>query len=192
MTVKLAVIDLNGVLTRKTLAVELLKDITVEKCKKDAYRLFKSYREKSIGERGLIVEGSKCFKGLSYETIQREAQNIQPTVGSLDLPGWETAIISFDYVEAVKKIADDLGIPRYFGNQIIYENGLHSGRVREPIVDYGRKKEIVEDLRKELGATTVVGIDNESPSPFDEVCETTYQVTEELTIQDILAKIRTL
>jgi phosphoserine phosphatase len=192
METKLLVFDLNGVLTDRTLAVDMIRYIQDEGTRLEAIGRFRRYKTREIGDREIVVEGSKCFKGLPYEVIQRCADSIEPRIRNLNLPGWQSAIISLDYQESVKRIADLLGVPRYYGNRIIYENGLHSGRVEEPIVDFDQKEKIVLELKEELNAGLVVGVDDEENSPFESVCDQVYHASTKEELERALGLIRKL
>jgi len=62
--------------------------------------------------------------------------------------GFKPVILSCDYSELAKRIAEKLGIERYFSNKIIYEGIVHSGRLKEPIIDEEIKNLIKENLNK--------------------------------------------
>jgi phosphoserine phosphatase len=186
MTTKLAVFDMNGVLTDEYLAVRLTK------YKPDTTTYFRLFKQGKIGERELVIESSRLFKGLSYEVINQEAQFIEPRINDLNLPGWEIAIVSMDYFELVERIAKMLGISRYYGNRIIYENNLHSGRVEEPIIDSEQKKAIVSRLKAELKPKIIVGIDDKEDSPFKDVCGRVFHVSTKKELEKIFEKFRQL
>jgi len=183
---RLAIFDLTDVLSDKTLAVELLK------YRPEGWPYFISYGRGEIGEREIVIEGSKVFKGLPQNVIREEAYKIRPRIDELNLPGWETAIVSLDYFEIVERIATILNISHYYGNRIIYENGLHSGIVKEPIVDFEQKKVIVSDLKAELNPNLIVALDNLKNSPFRELCDRFFLVKTKEELECALTKIRGL
>lgn len=186
MSIKgLAVFDMNKVLTDKTLAAELLK------YRPEGMPIFTAYAKRQIGEREVVVEGSKVYKGLSQDLIQKVALTITPRIDDLRLPGWQTAIISLDYFEAVENVARSLNVPLYFGNKIIYENGEHSGKVEEPVIDFRQKKVIVENLKIRFKfPENVVGLDDEENSPFKGCVNSFYQVKTKDELESALAEIR--
>jgi len=51
-----------------------------------------------------------------------------------------------------------LGIIHYFGNEIIFQNNKHSGKLREPIIEENEKARIALDLKKRYRINKMVSI----------------------------------
>ena len=185
MKTKLSLFDMNGVLTDETLALRLSKY-------RPKAKYFKTWVGSVISDRDIVVYGSRFYKGLAYEDIQKEAESIRPRIDELDLPGWETAIISMDYYDLVRRIGERLNVKHCYGNKIIYENGVHSGRVEKPVIDLAQKQEIVMTLKRKLDPDLVVGVDNKEGSPFEKVCDKFLLVRTREELLDALATIRKL
>lgn len=184
MEKKLVLFDMNDVLTKENLAAKLTR------YRPEALTIFKLYKEGKVDDRYIVVEGSKLYRGLPRELIEKEAAAIAPIISSIDLPDWEVAIISLDYMELVERIAGILKVQRRYGNTIIYENELHSGKVREPIVTREQKKVIVRDLKREMSPGITVGIDNDPDSPFKEVCSRVFRVSNEDELKETLVELK--
>jgi phosphoserine phosphatase len=185
MGTKLAVFDMNKVLTEETLAFRLAE------YRPGAVKYFRAWKNGIISDRGIVVYGSGVYQGLSKELIQKEAEIIQPRINDLDLPGWKTAIISMDYYDLVELTGKRLKVDHCYGNRIRYENEVHSGTVEEPVIDLTQKKEIVKSLKREFNPNFVVGVDNIEKSPFIEVCDKFLLVRTREELLNALMVIRT-
>jgi len=103
-----------------------------------------------------LKERAKLLKGLSVETLEAMAENLEITPGAEELIstlkalGYKTALISGGFSYFVDRIKEKLGIDYAYSNKLVIKNGKLTGELEEPIIDERRKGELIGELaRKE-------------------------------------------
>lgn len=67
--------------------------------------------------------------------------------------GYRTAILSGGFTYFAEYLQDKLGFDEIHANELVIENGIVTGEVREPIVDAERKAELLEQIALREGLT---------------------------------------
>lgn len=97
------------------------------------------------------------LKGLKSEAAEEFANRLPLTEGArklisvLKMLGYKTAICSGGFTLFGSKLQEELGIDYVFANELEFENGALTGRVKGEIVDGQRKAHLMRELASELG-----------------------------------------
>ena len=106
-----------------------------------------------------LRERVALLSGLPAAALEEVYRNIPFTPGAKTLIrvlkrlGFKTAIISGGFSYFADRIKDDLGLDYAFANELEIVDGLVSGRVIGPVVDGGRKAELLEEIAAKEGVT---------------------------------------
>ena len=106
-----------------------------------------------------LRERVALLSGLPAAALAEVYRNIPFTPGAKTLIrvlkrlGFKTAVISGGFSYFADRIKDDLGLDYAFANELEIVDGLVSGRVIGPVVDGGRKAELLEEIAAKEGVT---------------------------------------
>ena len=155
---KLLIVDLDGVLVKESLAYRLTL-----RYRREGLKYWSLYSEGKISMTELAVNVAKTHMGLSYDQIVEETEKVEKYPHLKEFIErlknyYLIAIISAEYFNMVKKTAKELGIIHYFGNEIIFQNNKHSGKLWEPILEENEKARIALDLKKRYRINKMVSI----------------------------------
>jgi phosphoserine phosphatase len=101
-----------------------------------------------------LKERAKLLKGLSVETLEAIAENLEISPGAEELVstlkalGYKTALISGGFSYFVDRIKERLGIDYAYSNKLVIKDGKLTGELEEPIIDERRKGELIGELAK--------------------------------------------
>ncbi|SDN18936.1 phosphoserine phosphatase SerB [Vreelandella arcis] len=78
---------------------------------------------------------------------------VERLMANLKRLGYRTAILSGGFTYFAEYLQDKLGFDEIHANELVIENGIVTGEVREPIVDAERKAELLEQIALREGLT---------------------------------------
>lgn len=100
------------------------------------------------------------IKGLTLKQVENVYKNrIKLTPGAKDFVnvlkrlGYTVALISGGFTVIANRFKEELGLHHVFANELIFENGICTGKVKTPIVNAERKAELLEQLANDTGAS---------------------------------------
>lgn len=97
------------------------------------------------------------LKGLSESRLEAIVERIPLTEGAEELirtvkdMGLKTAILSGGFTFFGRRLQQRLGIDYLHANELVIENGVVTGEVREPIVDGQRKADLLKQIAEKEG-----------------------------------------
>lgn len=97
------------------------------------------------------------LKGLSESRLEAIVERIPLTEGAEELirtvkdMGLKTAILSGGFTFFGRRLQQRLGIDYLYANELVIENGVVTGEVREPIVDGQRKADLLKQIAEKEG-----------------------------------------
>jgi len=158
---KIIVFDMTGVLidTGKGSLVDYLNKFCP-----GADEIWREYLRGKIPPHELSVRLAEKHKGLTKELFESIIKDMGPTeeakivVEEVKKRGYIPAIVSAEYMELVEKVAKELSIDEYYGNQAIFNNGVHTGKLKRPIIDDEEKERIALKLKRKYNADKLVAI----------------------------------
>jgi len=107
--------------------------------------------EAALNERVLLL------KGQPVSLLQEVASHMTLMPGALALvdamrrAGAQTWLVSGGFTHFIKIIAERIGFDRFFGNELLHENGVLTGRVGLPILGKDAKRDVLMKACKEYG-----------------------------------------
>jgi phosphoserine phosphatase len=108
---------------------------------------------------GALRERVALLEGLSAEALEKVYRNIPFTPGAKTLVrvlqrlGFRTAVISGGFTFFTDRLKQELGLDYAFANELEIRDGRVTGKVHGPIVDGGRKAELLEEIAAREGIT---------------------------------------
>jgi len=135
----LVALDMNGVLTGKCLA-----HVLSEKYARQGMDYWESYRRGELNAASLVRLVGETHRGIKASLMEEEALAIPPAEHSLELMraisegGAGFIIASADYGNLVRRTEAALAPYRpllSFGNEALYDGGIHTGSMQTPVVD---------------------------------------------------------
>ena len=109
--------------------------------------------EAALRERVGLLKGqpeSLLHEVAAYMTLSGGARDL---VAAMKRAGGKTWLVSGGFIFFIKKIAEQVGFDRFFGNELIVENGVITGEVASPILGKEAKKTLLEQACAEYGYT---------------------------------------
>lgn len=106
-----------------------------------------------------LRERVALLQGLSFAALEEVYRNIPFTPGAKTLIrvlkrlGFKTAVISGGFSYFADRIKEDLGLDYAYANELEIVDGFVTGRVIGPVVDGGRKAELLEEIAAKEGVT---------------------------------------
>ena len=106
-----------------------------------------------------LRERVALLQGLSSAALEEVYRNIPFTPGAKTLIrvlkrlGFKTAVISGGFSYFADRIKEDLGLDYAYANELEIVDGFVTGRVIGPVVDGGRKAELLEEIAAKEGVT---------------------------------------
>ena len=127
----------------------------------------------ALTERVGLLKGqpeSLLFETASLMTFSPGAQDL---VAVMKRAGGKAWLVSGGFTFFIKKIAEQAGFDRFYGNELIVENGVITGEVALPILGKGAKKTLLEKACAEYGcslAETLTIGDGANDVPMLQAC----------------------
>lgn len=146
---KLVVFDLDMTLIEQEIINELAKAAGVEK---EVAEITKKAMEGEIDYKESLKQRVKLLKGLPASIFDEVFSGITLTQGAHDLLlllkeiGCKIAIVTGSFKQIVEKLAQKYDIDYLFANELVVENGVLTGEVKEPIIDAEAKRKIILEL----------------------------------------------
>src|SRR5215210_641850 len=111
-----------------------------------------------LGFKSALRERVALLSGLDETAIRQcLAERVVPNPGAATLVrtmrvgGATTLLVSGGFVSFAEPISKMIGFNRYRANTLLFDGGLLSGKVEDPIVDAEAKKAALVETREELG-----------------------------------------
>ena len=143
---KLVVFDLDMTLIEQEIINELAKAAGVEE---EVAEITKKAMEGEIDYKESLKQRVKLLKGLPASIFDEVFSGITLTQGAHDLLlllkeiGCKIAIVTGSFKQIVEKLAQKYDIDYLFANELVVENGVLTGEVKEPIIDAEAKRRII-------------------------------------------------
>ena len=159
--VRLIAFDLEGTLVKSVSSwVELHKRFgTWEKGKEYAELFF----EGKIDYVKWAELDASLWKGHTKDEIMEWANSVEYMDGAKELieflreNDFRIAILSSGLMCLARRIAEELGVDYVFANELVFENGVVTGKVN-PIVDFKSKGTILRELKEKLKPELTIAV----------------------------------
>lgn len=108
----------------------------------------------------------KLLKGIKIEDLERIANTITLTPGieeliqALKSMGYKLALVTGGFTYFAEKIAEKLGFDYFYGNELVIEDGIVTGELKEPIIDAEAKGRIINELaeKEKISSENIIAI----------------------------------
>jgi len=107
--------------------------------------------EQSLRERVALL------RGLSIEKVHALAADLPVTEGAVEMLsvlrklGYKTGVISGGFTFAAYALKERLGLDYAYANELVVENGLLTGEVKQPVVSPQRKADLLDAIAQREG-----------------------------------------
>ena len=159
--VRLIAFDLEGTLVKSVSSwVELHKKFGTWEKGKEYAELFFAGKIDYVEWADL---DASLWKGPTKEEIMEWANSVEYMDGARELieflreNNFKIAILSSGLMCLARRIARELGVDYVFANELIFENGVVTGKVN-PIVDFQSKGTILRKLKEELRPELTIAV----------------------------------
>ncbi|MCD6372928.1 MAG: HAD-IB family phosphatase [Thermococcus sp.] len=159
--VRLIAFDLEGTLVKSVSSwVELHKKFGTWEKGKEYAELFFAGKIDYVEWADL---DASLWKGRTKEEIMEWANSVEYMDGARELieflreNNFKIAILSSGLMCLARRIARELGVDYVFANELIFENGVVTGKVN-PIVDFQSKGTILRKLKEELRPELTIAV----------------------------------
>jgi len=159
--VRLIAFDLEGTLVKSVSSwVELHKRFGTWEKGKEYAELFFAGKIDYVEWADL---DASLWKGHTKDEIMEWANSVEYMDGAKELieflrkNGFKIAILSSGLMCLARRIAKELGVDYVFANELVFENGLVTGKVN-PLVDFKSKGTILRELKEELEPELTVAV----------------------------------
>jgi phosphoserine phosphatase len=161
---RLVVLDCDGVLVDTRQILDLAKKVGAQQ---EVEFLMKQWREESGSPSPYHLKAVTMLRGLSHTDAKEVAQNLplmpgaEEAVKTLKDHGLKIAIITNGYYITTGALKEKLGVDYVFANELLFEEGVATGKVLENISDADAKvhalREIIQVEGISLDQCAVVG-----------------------------------
>ena len=154
--IRLIVFDFDGVLVDGRQVVELARRAGVHE---KVERLIRQWEESASSPSPYHHEGVSLLKGLTYSDATDVAENLpimpgaEEVVRTLKDHGLKAAVITNGYYVTTRKLVKKLGIDYVFANELLFENGVATGKMVEQIGDATAKAQALDRVVSLEGIT---------------------------------------
>lgn len=155
MKVRLVAFDFNGVIGE----FALHKYVSHSRGGKQAIQNSKKWMMGEISFRELYEKNTLFHKGITKKEVQELAEKgfelpykAEEVFAFLKEQSVKTAFISGEYQELLDLAKEKLGVDYAFGTKAVYDsNGVHTGKLVEPIIDEQEKARILKKICRKEG-----------------------------------------
>ena len=154
--IRLIVFDFDGVLVDGRQIVELARRAGVQE---EIEMLIRQWEESSSSPSPYHHKAVSLLKGLAYSDATDIAENLPTMPGAKEVVrilkdrGLKMAVITNGYYVTTGKLVEELGIDHVFANELLFENGVATGKMTEQVGDAAAKARALERVVSLEGIT---------------------------------------
>lgn len=154
--IRLIVFDFDGVLVDGRQVVELARRAGVQE---EVERLIRQWEESASSPSPYHHKAVSLLKGLAYSDATDVAENLPIMPGAEEVVrilkdrGLKTAVITNGYYVTAERLVEELGIDYVFANELLFENGVATGKMIEQVGDAAAKARALERVVSLEGIT---------------------------------------
>jgi len=148
---KLVVFDMDSTVVEQEIIDAIAKEAGVEK---EVKEITAKAMRGEMEFKDALKQRVRLLKGMRVETLESIAGSISLTPGieelmdSLKAMSYKTALVTGGFTYFANRIGEKLKFDYVFGNELVIENGVLTGEVKEPIIDAEAKGRIIIELAK--------------------------------------------
>lgn len=154
--IRLIVFDFDGILVDARQIIELARRAGVQE---EVETLIRQWEESSSSPSPYHHKAVSLLKGLAYSDATDVAENLPIMPGAEEVVrilkdrGLKMAVITSGYHVTTGKLVEKLGIDYAFANELLFENGVATGKMIEKVGDATAKVRALEKVASLEGIT---------------------------------------
>ena len=160
---KLVVFDMDSTVVEQEIINAIAELAGVEK---EVREITERAMRGEIDFKEALKQRVRFLKGIKLRDLEKVAESITLTPGIEELTealknmGYKLALVTGGFTYFAEKIAEKLGFDYFYGNELVIENGIVTGEIKEPIIDAEAKGRIIRELaeREKISSENIIAI----------------------------------